>query len=94
MVRCLLLAAGEHERQDDDLLSRPRTRPASAGAEFVNQEVVVDGPLVTVRGWPDNGPWMREFVRLVKARKRSEVVSERCIRSGGHPPMTRDQRRN
>lgn len=40
----------------------------AAGAEFVNREVVVDGPLVSVRGWPDNGPWMREFVRLVKAR--------------------------
>ena len=24
------------------------------------------GTLVTVRGWPDNGPWMREFVRLVR----------------------------
>ncbi len=39
-----------------------------AGAEYLNQEVVVEGPLVTVRGWPDNGPWMREFVRLLKAR--------------------------
>jgi protease I len=41
----------------------------SAGATFVNREVVVDGPLVTVRGWPDNGPWMHEFVRLVKAAR-------------------------
>ena len=39
----------------------------SAGAEFVNRDVVLDGSLVTVRGWPDNGPWMREFVRLLKA---------------------------
>lgn len=38
----------------------------AAGAEFVNRDVVVDGPLVTVRGWPDNGPWMREFVSLMK----------------------------
>jgi protease I len=38
----------------------------SAGCEFVNRDVVVDGSLVTVRGWPDNGPWMREFVRLLK----------------------------
>jgi len=38
------------------------------GAEFVNRDVVVDGALVTVRGWPDNGPWMREFVKLMKAR--------------------------
>lgn len=41
----------------------------AAGAEFVNRDVVVDGPLVTVRGWPDNGPWMREFVRLLRQRQ-------------------------
>lgn len=39
----------------------------ACGAEFVNRDVVVDGSLVTVRGWPDNGPWMREFVRMLKA---------------------------
>ena len=39
----------------------------AAGAAFVNREVAVDGSLVTVRGWPDNGPWMKEFVRLMKA---------------------------
>jgi len=37
-----------------------------AGCEFVNQSVVVDGSLVTVRGWPDNGPWMKEFVQLLR----------------------------
>ena len=44
----------------------------AAGAEFVNREVVVDGPLVTVRGWPDNGPWMREFVELIEGLMRSQ----------------------
>jgi protease I len=39
----------------------------AAGAEFVNRAVVVDGSLITVRGWPDNGPWMREFVRVMKS---------------------------
>jgi len=39
----------------------------AVGAEFVNRDVVVDGSLVTVRGWPDNGPWMREFVKMLKA---------------------------
>ena len=38
----------------------------AAGCEFVNRDVVVDETLVTVRGWPDNGPWMREFVHLLK----------------------------
>ena len=65
----LVLAAGGGAWPDDDRLSRPRARPPRLGAEFVNREVVVDGPLVTVRGWPDNGPWMREFVRLLKAKK-------------------------
>jgi protease I len=40
----------------------------AVGAEFVNRDVVVDGTLVTVRGWPDNGPWMREFIALLKAK--------------------------
>ena len=40
----------------------------AAGTEFVNRDVVVDGSLITVRGWPDNGPWMREFVRMLKAQ--------------------------
>jgi protease I len=38
----------------------------AAGARFVDRDVVVDGTLVTVRGWPDNGPWMREFVQVMK----------------------------
>ncbi len=41
----------------------------AAGGEFVNRDVVVDGNLISVRGWPDNGPWMREFVKLLKTRK-------------------------
>jgi protease I len=41
----------------------------AGGAEFVNRDVVVDGNLVSVRGWPDNGPWMREFVKVLKAMK-------------------------
>ena len=40
----------------------------AAGGEFVNRDVVVDGNLVSVRGWPDNGPWMREFVKILKGR--------------------------
>ncbi|WP_435011719.1 DJ-1/PfpI family protein [Tundrisphaera lichenicola] len=40
----------------------------ASGADYVNREVVVDGSLVSVRGWPDNGPWMREFVKILKAK--------------------------
>ena len=40
----------------------------NAGAEWVDEEVVVDGNLVTSRAWPDNPAWMREFKRLVRER--------------------------
>lgn len=35
-------------------------------AQYKNEPVVVDGNLVSVRGWPDNSVWMREFVNLLK----------------------------
>jgi protease I len=61
----LLLAAGDMTGRK--MTCYPDLEPdvRRAGAQFVNREVVVDGPLVTVRGWPDNGPWMKEFVRLI-----------------------------
>jgi len=64
----LLLAAGSVRGRT--MTCYPDLEPdlRAGGAEFVNREVVVDGALVTVRGWPDNGPWMREFVRLLRAR--------------------------
>jgi protease I len=34
--------------------------------QYKNEPVVVDGNLVSVRGWPDNSSWMREFVKLLK----------------------------
>ena len=43
----------------------------AAQGEFVDREVVVDDNLATARAWPDNGPWMREFVRLLKARTKA-----------------------
>lgn len=39
-----------------------------AGGAFIDREVVVDDNLVTARAWPDNGPWMREFIGLLKSR--------------------------
>jgi protease I len=38
------------------------------GGTWVDQEVVVDGNLVTSRAWPDNPAWMREFIKLLKTR--------------------------
>ena len=38
------------------------------GAKYVDQPVVVDGNLVTARVWMDNTPFMKEFIRLLKAQ--------------------------
>jgi protease I len=62
----LLLAAGDMKGRKMTCYPELELDVRSAGAEFINCEVVVDGLLVTVRGWPDNGPWMKEFVRAVK----------------------------
>jgi len=64
----LLIAAGSLKKRI--LTCYPELEPdiVSAGAVFENRDVVVDGSLVTVRGWPDNGPWMREFVQVMKTR--------------------------
>lgn len=37
-----------------------------AGAKYVDQEVVVDGNLVTSRAWPDLPAFMREFLKLLE----------------------------
>lgn len=41
-----------------------------AGGTFVDQEVVVDGNLVSGRAWPDNPAVLREFVRLLRESER------------------------
>ena len=38
----------------------------SAGAEFVDDEAVVDAPLITGRTWADLPAFMREFIRMVR----------------------------
>lgn len=64
-----LLVAAAGGAKGKTMTGYPELEPdlRAVGAQFVNRDVVVDGALVTVRGWPDNGPWMREFVRLMKA---------------------------
>lgn len=39
----------------------------TAGATYVDQPTVVDGNLVTARVWHDNTPFLKEFLRLLKA---------------------------
>jgi protease I len=65
----LLLAAGGVSGKTMTCYPDLELDMRAAGVQFVNREVVVDGALVTVRGWPDNGPWMKEFVKLMKGVK-------------------------
>ncbi len=37
------------------------------GGQYVNQSVVVDRNLVTARVWMDNTPFLKEFLKLLKA---------------------------
>jgi len=64
----LVVAAGGGKGKT--MTAYPELEPdlRAAGVEFVNRDVIVDGSLITVRGWPDNAPWMREFVRMLKAQ--------------------------
>jgi protease I len=41
---------------------------ASVGAQFIDGEAVVDGMLVSGRAWPDHPAWMREFLRILRAK--------------------------
>ena len=40
----------------------------AAGAEFVNSEALVDGVVVSARAWPDHPAWMREFMKVLRAK--------------------------
>jgi protease I len=65
----LLLAAGNMAGRTMTCYPDLELDMRAAGVSFVNRDVVVDGALVTVRGWPDNGPWMKEFVQLMKGAR-------------------------
>ena len=38
-----------------------------SGATYVDRPVVVSGNLVTARTWHDSAPWMREYLKLLRA---------------------------
>jgi protease I len=48
----------------------------SAGAEFVDGAVVVDGVMVSARAWPDHPEWMREFMSLLAERAPAEGAEQ------------------
>ncbi len=40
---------------------------AQGGARYVDEAVVVDGNLVTARTWHDNTPFLRQFMKMLRA---------------------------
>lgn len=48
-----------------------------AGATFENGGAVVDGNLVTGRAWPDNGPWIGQFIKVLE-RATAELAAARA----------------
>ena len=53
-----------------------RSEIIAAGANYVDQEVVVDGRLVTSRAWPDHPAFMREFVRLLRSANQQKPLAQ------------------
>jgi len=45
------------------------TKELDVGGKYVDQPVVVDRNLVTARVWMDNTPFLREFMKLLKASR-------------------------
>jgi len=67
----ILAAAGVIKGRKMTSYIAVRPEVENNGGVWVDQEVVVDGNLVTSRAWPDNPAWMREFIQLVKAKARA-----------------------
>jgi protease I len=68
-----LIVAATGSMRSRTMTCYPELEPdvRAAGGQFVDREVVVDDNLITARAWPDNGPWMREFIRLLKSRAKT-----------------------
>lgn len=46
---------------------------AAAGGQYVDGAAVVDGTLVSGRAWPDHPAWMREFMKVLRAKAPAAV---------------------
>jgi protease I len=63
----ILTAAGIIRGKKVTTVAKCQLDVEQGGGTYVNQEVVMDGPLVSARTWHDNAPLMREFLRLLKS---------------------------
>ena len=62
----LVAAAGVLRGRTATTVRKCRYDIEFSGGKYVDQEVVVDGNLITARTWHDNTPFLREFVKLLR----------------------------
>ena len=63
----ILTAAGCIQGKTVTTVAKCALDAQQGGASYVNREVVLDGNIVTARTWHDNAPFMREFLRMLRA---------------------------
>jgi protease I len=63
-----LLAAGVLKGRKTAAYPALESDVRAGGAEFVNSEAVIDGVMVSARAWPDHPAWMREFIKILRAK--------------------------
>lgn len=63
----ILTAAGVIRGRTVTTVAKCARDAAQGGARYVDRPVVVDGNLVSARTWHDNAPFLREFMKLLKA---------------------------
>ncbi|MGW0857321.1 DJ-1/PfpI family protein [Streptomyces sp. NPDC002690] len=65
-----LITAATGSLDGREVTAYPALEPdmRTAGAAFQDAEAVVDGTLVSSRAWPDHSAWMREFLKVLRAK--------------------------
>ncbi|WP_338872647.1 DJ-1/PfpI family protein [Myxococcus stipitatus] len=64
----LLTAAGVLKGRKSAAYPALKLDVQGAGAEFVDSAAVIDGNMVSARAWPDHPAWMREFMKMLRAK--------------------------
>jgi protease I len=67
----IVAAAGIIQGREVTTVAKCRFDAEVCGARYVDRAVVVSGNLVTARTWHDNHAWMREFMKLLRAVRKS-----------------------
>ena len=65
----ILSAAGCIQGKSVTTVAKCALDAQQGGAKYVDQEVVIDGHLVTARTWHDNAPFLREFLKMLNSAR-------------------------